>query len=130
MAISPPEIANSIVATKSRLRKSFDVKTVFAEVEDELSRLASEIAARAADGEQIIPEIQYADILAGTVLKELEDAVRLRGCAIVRNVFPRDAVNAWNTDLSDYLARNGYLEKAHDKAGLDKYFDTPPKSAS
>jgi hypothetical protein len=124
MAISPPEIADSIVAVKSRLRKSFDAKTVFAEVEDELSRSANEIAARAADGEQIVPEILYAEILAGTVSKELQDAVRLRGCAIVRDVFPRDAVNAWNTELSDYLARNGYLEKADEKAGLDKYFDT------
>jgi hypothetical protein len=124
MAISPPEIAGTIVAAKSRLRKSFDVKTVFAEVEDELSRSANEIAARAADGEQIIPEISYAGILAGTVSRELEDAVRLRGCAIVRDVFPRDVVNAWNAELSDYLTRNGYLEKAREKAGLDKYFDT------
>jgi hypothetical protein len=124
MAISSPEITSSVVAAKSRLRGSFDVKSVFADVEDELSRAASEIAARAADGEQIVPEIAYADILAGAVTKELADAVRLRGCAIVRNVFARDQVDAWNTELSDYLARNGYLDKAREKAGLDKYFDT------
>ncbi len=124
MAISPPEIAGSIVAAKSRLRKSFDVKTVFAEVQDELSRAASDIAARAADGDRIVPEIAYADVLARSVPKKLEDDVRSRGCAIVRDVFARDEVNAWNAELSDYLARNGYLEKARDKAGLDKYFET------
>jgi hypothetical protein len=124
MASSVPTIMSSVVAAKSRLRESFDVKSVFAEVEGELGRAASEIAARAADGEQIVPEISYADILADTVSTELGDAVRARGCAIIRNVFARDQVSAWNTELSDYLERNSYLDRAREKAGLDKYFET------
>ena len=117
--VSPSDLANTITDTKSRLRKSLDVKAVFSEVEDELGRAATEIAARVGDGEQIVPEISFADIAAGTVAKELGDAVRLRGCAIVRNVFARDQVSAWNVDLADYLARNHYLDKAREKAGID-----------
>jgi hypothetical protein len=124
MTPGPPAIASTIVAAKSRLHASFDVKAVFAEVEDELGRAASEIAARAADRERIVPEIAYPDIAAGTVPDELRDAVRLRGCAVVRDVFARDVVNAWNAELSDYLARNRYLERAREKSGLDNYFAT------
>jgi hypothetical protein len=123
MASSALEIASSIVAAKSRLRASFDVTSVFAEVEHELGREVADIAARVADGEQILPDIAFSDITAGTVGQDMCDLVRRRGCAIVRNVFAREHAQQWNAQLSEYLERNTYLEKAREKAGLDKYFD-------
>ncbi len=123
MALDEIERAAQIVKLKTRLRASFDVAHVFAEVEAEFAQLAFEIGERDAQGEQIVPEITYASIAAGTVDGAVERAVRMRGCAVIRNVFARDQVAAWNDELAEYLARNDYAHKAQQRAGLDNYFD-------
>ena len=116
------DLKSEIAARKAALRGALDVRTLFADVADELGRAAAEIGARAADGECVVPEIAYADILAGTISAASKDAVSRHGCAVVREVFPRQDVAAWNRELSDYVKRNDYAAKARAKAGLDSYF--------
>lgn len=119
------DLAREIAAAKSELRLALPrYREVFAEVAAEIGREAEAIAARHATGDPIVPSIEYADIAADRVAPEQVEAVRRHGCAVVRRVFPRAQVEAWDAELLDYVHSNDYARKAAERAGLDKYFST------
>ena len=63
-----------------------------------------------------------ADVAAGRVTAAQVARIKRRGCVVVRNVFERSQVEAWNDEVVRYIDDARYLERMKDKAGLDKYF--------
>jgi hypothetical protein len=125
MAVETVELRTRIVESKAALRRKLvNADAVFAEVAAQLGADVTEIAERAAAGEPIVPEVAYADIVAGRVPSDLPGRIRTRGCVIVRGVFARTQADAWNAELGEYLERNAYVAKSAVKAGLDRYFST------
>lgn len=84
---------------------------------DEVSAIRAEQAAGGA-----VPELAYADVAAGRVSPQQVARIKRRGCAVVRGVFDRAQVEAWNDEVGRYIDAVGYLERMKEKAGLDKYF--------
>ncbi len=115
------KIAECKAELRRRLRRA---DAAFADVAAAVLAEIAELVDAAAAGAPLIPEVAYADIVADRVAPGVPDLIRRRGCAIVRGVFPAAQADAWNAELGDYLARNAYVEKAAEKAGLDRYFST------
>jgi hypothetical protein len=107
---------------KAHLRGLTDVKAAFEDVRSGMLKEVEAIQTAQAQGKTVIPEIAYKDIAAGVVSDNMRASIRHRGCAIVRGVFDQAQVKEWNDEVGDYIARNDYLTKAKEKAGIDKYF--------
>lgn len=84
---------------------------------DEVSAIRSEQAQGGA-----VPEVRYADIVAGTVSPAQVERIKRRGCLVIRSVFDAAQVEAWNEAIVRYIDDVRYIERMKDKAGLDKYF--------
>lgn len=123
------QISGYVTKTKAHLRGLTDVKAAFASVSDAMLREVDQIAAARDAGKSVIPELSYAAIADGTVSAATISDIRHRGCAVIRDVFDPAMVADWNDEIGDYVARNDYLAKAKEKAGLDKYFTTLADSA-
>ncbi len=108
-----------IAETKARLRGLSDVGATFKTIQDEMRREMDVIGAK---GRDVIPDLAYADIAAGSVPDATRAEIRARGCAVIRGVYDPAEVAAWNDEVGDYIDRNDYLTKAKEKAGIDKYF--------
>ncbi|GAA2094569.1 DUF1479 family protein [Microlunatus panaciterrae] len=108
---APADVAAAIREVKAKLRGQLgDVAAVFAEVEEAIKdEVAAVVAAREA-GEEIWPVVQFADIAAGTVPADTVEAVRRRGCAVVRQTFPRERALDWDAQLVKYLEQNKFAE--------------------
>ncbi|MEL6571890.1 MAG: YbiU family protein [Pseudomonadota bacterium] len=111
-----------IAEAKAHLRTLTDVKAAFSDIRSGMLREVEAIQTAQAKGTSIIPEVAYDSIADDTVRDATRDAIRARGCAIVRGVFDPARVADWNAEVGDYIARNDYLTKAKEKAGLDTYF--------
>ncbi|MEL7212850.1 MAG: YbiU family protein [Pseudomonadota bacterium] len=116
------ELKDYIRATKAHLRGLTDVKAAFKDVSDAMMQEVATICEAQDNGESVIPEIQYADIESGAVSDDQIAALKHRGCAIVRGVFPRAQAEAWNRQIGEYIEENDYLTRAKEKAGMDTYF--------
>jgi len=122
MHIDTARLAESIVAAKIQLRGQLPrYAPVFAEVEAHVRREVDDIRERTARGESVVPQIDYRDIASGRVDAAAVQAIRRRGAAVVRQVFPRAQVEEWNAELGDYITANGYYETRVDPT-LDQYF--------
>ena len=115
-------IARFVDATRAEMRAAIDVEAAFADVREAMRREVDDVREHAARGASVVPEVEHAAVAAGRVPRETIEAIRRRGCAIVRGVFPRATAEGWNAELGDYLERNDYVAKAKAKAGLDDYF--------
>lgn len=115
-------IANCIRQTKRQMRDRHDVKAAFASVRDAMRAEVETLNNEAAQGKSVIPEIEFSDIAAGTVTDAQRAALRRRGAAVIRGVFPRAQAEEWNDELGAYIDDNDYVTKSVAKAGLDKYF--------
>ena len=111
-----------IADAKTHLSSLCDVATTFQSVRSEMMREVDNIAAMNAAGQSVIPEVSFQSIANGAVSDATRADIRHRGCAIVRGVFDPIEVNDWNAEIGEYIARNDYLAKSKEKAGLDKYF--------
>ncbi|MEQ8699985.1 MAG: DUF1479 family protein [Bauldia litoralis] len=117
------DVSDQIIAFKQQMApRRADLKRAFAEVRDHVARAAEAIQADQAAGRQVIPEVAYADIAAGTVSDDTRQAIRRTGCAIVRGVYPEEQASGWFAELTEYLDANRYEEKEVEKRSLDKYF--------
>lgn len=122
MRTEPAKVPQAIVEVKRQLRRELPRRReVFAEVEDYVRHEAEDIRDRLARGGPVIPEVDYSAVAAGRVPAAVIAAVKRRGCAVVRQVFPRSQAEAWNEALGEYIAGNGYYEAGVDPA-LDQYF--------
>jgi hypothetical protein len=103
---------DAIRETKAKLRAQVgDVAGAFREAEAAVRAEVAEVVAQRERGEQIWPVVRFADIAAGTVPDELVEAIRRRGCAVVRGTFPRERAEAWDAELVSYLDRNDFAGK-------------------
>ena len=94
-------------------------RTLSALVEKEVA----EIVREERDG-GAVPVLGFRDLASGNVPTALAERIRRRGCAVVRGVFSRERIAAWNDEVGGYIERNRYVEKQKSRAGLDRYFAT------
>jgi hypothetical protein len=52
--------------------------------------------------------IPFADVKNGTITAEQREAVKRRGCAVIKGHFPREQALAWDNAMLDYLALNQF----------------------
>jgi len=105
----PVDFPAAIREVKTQLRKQIgDVAGAFSYAEELMRAEVAEVVAERERGAEVWPVIQFDDIEAGSVPADLIDAVRRRGCAIVRNTFPRDRAEGWDRELASYLERNEF----------------------
>src|SRR3954451_5748207 len=112
---TPPDLKAAIREVKAALRARIaasgrTVEEVFAVVEERVAAQVAEIAAEAQRGEPVWPEIDYADIAAGTVDPEVLAKLQRRGCAVIRGHFPREQALVWDAAVVDYVERNRFFE--------------------
>ncbi len=111
-----------IVEAKATLKARADVKQAFADCRSAIMRDVDAIQTDHQKGQRVIPEIAFSAILDETVRPTQIADIRKRGCAIIRGVFDQAQATDWNAELGTYITQNNYLEKATEKAGIDKYF--------
>jgi hypothetical protein len=117
MTTAPDDIPAAIRETKAQLRARIgDVAGAFRQAEEAMRAEVAEVVAQRERGEQVWPVVRFADIAAGTVPAETVEAVRRRGCAVVKGTFARERAEAWDAELVSYLDRNDF-------AGKYKYVD-------
>lgn len=104
------------------MSQTHDVEKAFERVRETLRRAVDTIATQQAKDARVVPEIAFDAVRTGSVSKADIEAIRQRGCAIVRGVFPRQQAEDWNQELGHYLDSNHYLEHAREKSGMDNYF--------
>ncbi|MEU8634998.1 YbiU family protein [Amycolatopsis sp. NPDC048633] len=101
----PANMSEAISRTKRELRARIgDVAGAFTEVRDAMRQ---EVDAVAADPDAF-PVVRYRDIADGTVPQRTLDAVRRRGCAVVKGTFARETAEAWDAELAAYLSDNDF----------------------
>lgn len=104
--------AESLESLLERLAlRPSDVSELLAELTSSMRSTVAEIAAGAAAGEPIIPEVAYDDVAAGTVPDTISAAIRRAGCAVVRGTFDRAEAGYWDAELADYLSRNAFWQR-------------------
>ncbi len=108
--------------TKSYLQGLHNVKKSFAEISDHMKKEVDTIQNDLANNKMVIPEIDYEQVKQGKVSEQQRAAIRHRGCAVIRGVFPEAQATDWNEELGEYITQNNYLEKSKEKIGLDNYF--------
>jgi hypothetical protein len=114
--------AARIAAGREELRRALPgYAAAFARLSAALETEIDELAARAVDGERIIPEIGYADLAAGRMPEALPGLVRRRGCVIVRGVFPRAQAEAWDANITAYLDSNNADARTRERIGPERY---------
>lgn len=117
------DIQQQIQDAKHHLRANpTQLKRSFEEVKEYIRQETEEIQRLTAAGDSVIPELNYQDLANDQIRDEQIDLIKKRGCAIIRQVFPRDQVDQWNQEISDYIEQNDYLAKLETKKGLDQYF--------
>ncbi len=113
---TPSDLPTATKEIKAALRDRIaasgrTVEEVVAVLERDLVAEVEEIEAARDRGEPVWPVIDYADIAAGTVAAEARDLLRRRGCAVIRGQFEHDLARGWDTELVDYVDRNGFAEQ-------------------
>jgi hypothetical protein len=117
MNSAPADVPQAIRETKAKLKAQIgDVAAAFAEAEKAVRAEVAEVVAQRERGAEVWPVVQFSDIAAGTVPAHLIEAVRRRGCAVVKGTFPRERAEDWDAELVSYLDRNDF-------AGSYKYID-------
>jgi hypothetical protein len=112
MTAAPADISTAIRETKAKLRAQIgDVAGAFQRAEEAMRAEVAEIEAQRSRGESVWPVIQFSDIAAGTVPADLVEAVRRRGCAVVKGTFDRERAEGWDAELVSYLDRNDFAGK-------------------
>jgi Protein of unknown function (DUF1479) len=116
------DVPKAIVETKAALRSRIqDLPERFSTLDQYLRQEVQAVRDEQASG-GAVPEIAYADVVAGRITEAQKERVRRRGCVVLRGVFSKAQANAWNDSIAAYIDALGYEELAKSKVGLDKYF--------
>ena len=59
----------------------------------------------------VVPTVAFDDIVAGSVDDDAAEAVRRRGCVVVRRTFDPRQARAWDAEIAEYLAANRFEER-------------------
>jgi hypothetical protein len=110
---TPTDFPAAIREVKTRLRERIgDVAGAFSQAEELMRTEVADVVGQRERGEEVWPVVRFSDVEAGTVPADLVAAIRLRGCAVVKNTFPRERAEGWDRELVSYLERNDF-EKAY-----------------
>ena len=90
-------------------------KTLNAAIEERVKEIEAEKKA----GISPIPMIEF-ETLVNNPTAINKERIRQRGCLIIKNVFPRELAEGWNTEVENYLERNDYLGQKVN--AIDNYF--------
>lgn len=119
----PADHKATIRQLKRELRAQIgDVQAVFNTLSDKIATRVAEINALKNKGEIVWPEIPFADVKNGTITAEQREAVKRRGCAVIKGHFPREQALAWDRSMLDYLDLNKFDEVY--KGPGDNFFGT------
>ncbi len=119
----PADHNAAIRQLKQELRAQIgDVQTVFNQLSERIAARVAEINALKARGEPVWPVLPFADIQNGTLSNEQREAVKRRGCAVIKGHFPREKALGWDRSMLEYLDRNHFDEVY--KGPGDSFFGT------
>lgn len=105
----PDDLSTQIRALKQAARAQIgDVEGLFKTVEAFIEREVDDIESVRAAGGDVWPEIEYDEIANGRVSDEQMGAIKRRGCAVIRNHFPRERAIQWDRALVSYLDDNDF----------------------
>ncbi|MFL4291861.1 DUF1479 domain-containing protein [Enterobacter asburiae] len=119
----PADPKAAIRQLKRELRAQIgDVQAVFNKLSDKIATRVAEINALKNKGESVWPVIPFPDVKNGTITDAQREAVKRRGCAVIKGHFPREQALAWDRSMLDYLDLNKFDEVY--KGPGDNFFGT------
>lgn len=119
----PADHKAAIRQLKRELRAQIgDVQAVFDKLSDKIATRVAEINALKNKGETVWPVIPFADVKNGTITDAQREAVKRRGCAVIKGHFSREQALAWDRSMLDYLDLNKFDEVY--KGPGDNFFGT------
>ncbi len=119
----PADHKAAIRQLKRELRAQIgDVQAVFNKLSDKIATRVAEINALKNKGESVWPEIPFTDVKNGTITDAQREAVKRRGCAVMKGHFPREQALAWDRSMLDYLDLNKFDDVY--KGPGDNFFGT------
>ncbi|MEG5899036.1 DUF1479 domain-containing protein [Enterobacter bugandensis] len=119
----PADHKAAIRQLKRELRAQIgDVQAVFDKLSDKIATRVAEINALKNKGESVWPVIPFADVKNGTITDAQREAVKRRGCAVIKGHFTREQALAWDRSMLDYLDLNKFDEVY--KGPGDNFFGT------
>lgn len=99
-----------------------DVQGVFDRLSDKITSRVAEINALKSKGDPVWPVIPFADVQSGNISPAQREAVKRRGCAVIKGHFPREQALAWDNAMLDYLDLNRFDDVY--KGPGDNFFGT------
>ncbi|MEZ6875487.1 DUF1479 domain-containing protein [Enterobacter sp. KBR-315C3_2022] len=119
----PADHKAAIRQMKRELRVQIgDVQAVFDRLSDKIATRVAEINALKNKGQDVWPVIPFTDVKNGRITAGQRDAVKRRGCAVIKGHFPREQALAWDRSMLDYLDLNRFDEVY--KGPGDNFFGT------
>ncbi|WP_038160172.1 DUF1479 domain-containing protein [Trabulsiella guamensis] len=108
----PADHKAAIRLMKKALREQIgDVQRAFAAVSARIEARVAEIDALKAQGDPVWPVIDFRRLAAGEVSDVEREAIRRRGCAVIKGHFPREQALGWDRSMLEYLDRNHFDEQ-------------------
>ncbi|KAJ6024937.1 Protein of unknown function DUF1479 [Penicillium herquei] len=95
-----------------------------------LPSLEAEVEKIKAKGSDIIPSLEYSDVVSGKISETTMKEIRHRGTVVVRNVIPRDTALDYKQRVRDYVAANQERVKAFppDSPAVYELYWTPSQA--
>ena len=119
----PADPKAAIRQMKRELRAQIgDVQAVFDKLSDKIATRVAEINALKKRGESVWPVIPFEDVKDGNITDAQREAVKRRGCAVIKGHFPREQALAWDNAMLDYLDLNRFDDVY--KGPGDNFFGT------
>jgi hypothetical protein len=108
----PADHKAAIRQMKKALREQIgDVQQVFAVLSARIEARVAEIDALKAKGDPVWPVIDYRRLATGEVSDAEREAIKRRGCAVIKGHFPREQALGWDRSMLEYLDRNHFDEQ-------------------
>ncbi|KAL3452117.1 hypothetical protein BJX65DRAFT_293304 [Aspergillus insuetus] len=95
-----------------------------------LPSLEEEVHKIKSKGSDIIPSVEYADVISGNVSSDILAEIRHRGSVVVRNVLPRNEARSYKEQIEEYVAANKERVKAFppDSPAVFELYWTPSQA--
>lgn len=99
-----------------------DVQAVFDKLTARIEARLAEIDGLKAAGDPVWPVIPFADLAHGRVTGAQREAIKRRGCAVIKGHFPREQALGWDSAMLQYLDNN-HFDDVYKGPG-DNFFGT------
>ncbi|CAM3358740.1 hypothetical protein SB6411_00280 [Klebsiella spallanzanii] len=105
----PTDHKAAIRQIKQELRAQIgDVQAVFDRLTARITAHLEEIDALKANSQDVWPVIPFSDIAQGQVTDAQREAIKRRGCAVIKGHFTRERALAWDNSMLEYLDLNHF----------------------